>query len=158
MQPRHRFIFLLNSAQRRLQQWIALQQAEAASGGVPAPSPAQAAVLFVLTKNDGCTMGELAQTLDLGPSAMSGLIQRMETMGWVLRQPCPEDGRTQRVWLLPEGQAQMPALKRAMQGINGRLSEGFTEQELDIVARWLEHIQQLDAPVDRTTNDPHEKA
>ncbi len=141
---RPRFIALLNSAQRRLQQWIALQQAEAAAAGVVPPSPAQAGVLFTLAQADGQTMGELATALDLAPSAMSGLVQRLEALGWVARHADAHDGRTLRVWLLPAGQAQLPALKKALQRINARLAEGFTEAELAVVARWLAHVQRLD--------------
>jgi DNA-binding MarR family transcriptional regulator len=141
---RPRFIHLLNSAQRRLQQWIALQQSLATADGVVPPSPAQAGVLFALAQADGQTMGELATTLDLAPSAMSGLVQRMEALGWVARHADEHDGRTLRVWLLPAGQAQLPALKKALQRINNRLAEGFTEDELAVVARWLTHVQRLD--------------
>ena len=84
-----RLIYLLNSAQRRLQQFIAAEQERAARAGTGAPSPAQSGVLFVLAKEDGATMGRLAEVLDLAPSAMSGLVQRMEAQHWVerLRQP-----------------------------------------------------------------------
>jgi DNA-binding MarR family transcriptional regulator len=144
MQNKPRLIFLLNSAQRRLQQWMA-QQTEAASGLTrQAPTPAQSGVVFALTKADGATMGELAQLLDLAPSAVSGLVQRMEALGWVARQPCPEDGRTQRVWLRPAGQKLLPLLRQATTRINARLTEGFSEEELRTVARWLTHVQQLD--------------
>jgi len=142
---RHRFIYLLNSAQRRLQQWIALQHAQAAADGEVPPSPAQAGVLFALAKADGLTMGELATMLDLAPSAMSGLVHRLEAPGWVARHPDEHDGRTQRVWLQPAGQAQLPVLKKALQRINARLNEGFTEAELAVVARWLAHVQHLDS-------------
>lgn len=143
---KHRFIFLLNSAQRRLQQWIGVQQAEAAREGFTAPSPAQGGVLFFLAREDGATMGQLAEALDLAPSAVSGLIQRMEALDWVTRHPCPQDGRTQRVWLRPAGQAQQGPLREAMVRINARLTAGFTEAELQTVARWLTHVQQLDSP------------
>jgi DNA-binding MarR family transcriptional regulator len=148
MATRPRLIFLLNSAQRRLQQWIAVQQAHASSTGATVPSPAQSGVLFVLAKADGATMGHLAQALDLAPSAVSGLVQRMEALGWVQRQPCPQDGRTQRVWLCPAGQVQLPVLKQAMQRINARLFAGFSDDELATVARWLNHVQQLDTNQD----------
>lgn len=139
-----RLIFLVNSAQRRLQQWIGVQQSHAARDGVIAPTAAQSGVLFALAKEDGATMGHLATALDLAPSAVSGLIQRMEAMDWVMRQPCPDDGRTQRVWLLPMGHDQLGPLKEAMTRINRQLSQGFTEAELQTVARWLTHVQQLD--------------
>ena len=146
MADRPRLIFLLNSAQRRLQQWMTAQQAWAtgASGGCSAPTPAQSGVLFVLAKADGATMGQLAESQDLAPSAVSGLIQRMEALHWVQRRPCPDDARTQRVWLLDAGRTQLPALKQALKRINARLYEGFSDEELHTVARWLRHVQHLD--------------
>ena len=143
MADRPRLIFLLNSAQRRLQQWMTAQPAWPVSGG-GAPTSAQAGVLFALAKTDGITMGELADALDLAPSAVSGLIQRMEALHWVQRRPGPDDARTQRVWLLDAGRAQLPALKQALQHVNARLYEGFTDEELHTVARWLRHVQHLD--------------
>ncbi len=150
MAAKPRLVFLLNTAQRRLQQWITAQHANApASTASDAPTAPQGGVLFVLAKADGATMGQLAQALDLAPSAMSGLIQRMESLGWVARHACPEDARTQRVWLTPAGQAQLPALRQAMTRINARLTAGFSEAELQTVARWLTHVQQLGAPDDQ---------
>lgn len=146
MADRPRLIFLLHSAQRRLQQWMTAQQAWAADAGGSgsAPTSAQSGVLFVLAKTDGATMGQLAESLDLAPSAVSGLIQRMEALHWVQRRPCPNDARTQRVWLLDAGRTQLPALKQALKRINARLSEGFSDEELHTVARWLRHVQHLD--------------
>ena len=144
MQSKPRLIFLLNSAQRRLQQWMAQQTEAASCQDQQSPTPAQSGVVFALTKADGATMGELAQVLDLAPSAVSGLVQRMEALDWVARQPCPADGRTQRVWLRPAGQKLLPLLRQATTRINARLTEGFSEEELRTVARWLTHVQQLD--------------
>lgn len=144
MQNKPRLIFLLNSAQRHLQQWIAQQTEAASRQGQQMPTPAQSGVVFALAKSDGATMGELAQALDLAPSAVSGLIQRMEALDWVSRLPCPDDGRTQRVWLLPAGQQLLPLLRQATKRINTRLTEGFTDDELQTVARWLSHVQHID--------------
>lgn len=143
-----RLVYLLNTAQRRLQQWLGSLQAEAAqiAGAGTVPTPAQGGALFVLAKQDGATMGELALALDLVPSAVSGLVQRMEAFDWVLRRPCPQDARTQRVWLLPAGQAQLAPLRLAMTRINRELTRGFTEAELQTVARWLTQVQQLGLP------------
>lgn len=135
-----RLIFLLNTAQRRLQQWIAAEQGIADNSGI-APTPAQGTVLFILTRTDGATMGELARELDLAPSAISGLVQRMEAAGWVQRRSCDLDARTQRVWLQPAGAAHLPALRQSLARINARLTRGFTSAELDTVARWLEQVR-----------------
>lgn len=149
-----RLIFMLNSAQRRLQQWISLQHAASAQTNAPAPTPAQSGVLFVLAKTDGATMGQLASALDLAPSAVSGLIQRMEALSWVARRACPDDARTQRVWLKDAGAEQLPLLRYAMQHINQSVCAGFSDAELQTVARWLTHVQQLS--VDGDAKTPHD--
>lgn len=143
-----RLVYLLGSARRRLQQWIAAQQERAALSGARPPTPAQAGVLFVLARSGGVAMGQLAEALDLAPSATSGLAQRMEALGWVARRPSPHDARTLQLWLLPAGQAPAPGLRTATQYINQRLTAGFTDAELHTVARWLERI--------KTLGDPHD--
>lgn len=74
---------------------------------------------------------------------MSGLVQRMEALAWVARRADPDDGRGQRVWLLPDGAAQLPALRKALARINERLTAGFGTAELHVVGRWLEHVKTL---------------
>jgi DNA-binding MarR family transcriptional regulator len=151
---RPRLIFLLNSAQRRLQQWMGEQQAQVTAGGSASPTAAQGGALFVLARQDGATMGQLADALDLAPSAVSGLVQRLEALDWVTRQPCPQDARTQRVWLRPSGRAQLPPLREAIARVNAQLTAGFSEAELQTVARWLTHVQQLRP--DPSSEAPHD--
>lgn len=152
MTSRPRLIFLLNSAQRRLQQWLAAQQLEASGDALHTPSPAHSGVLFALDKADGATMGELALALDLAPSAVTGLIQRMEAMDWVRRKSCQNDARTQRVWLTPAGRKQLPSLYQALRHVNARLTEGFSEGELHTIARWLRHVRQIEKSTDQDNN------
>lgn len=141
-----RLIFLLNAAQRRLTQRVAAEQQDQARalprGQQTAPTPAQGGLLFVLKEQDGRTMGELAQALDLANSATTGLVQRCEALGWVQRLACPADARTQRVWLRDEGRTLLPLLKASVQRLNQQLTLGFTADELATVERWLRHVQQ----------------
>lgn len=148
-----RLIILLTSAQRRLQAWIATEQVRAADTLGSAPSPAQGGVLFLLAEQDGRTMGELAAALDLAPSAMTGLVQRMEVAGWVQRRVCEHDTRVQRVWMGEAGRAAVLPLAQATRRIQQRLAAGFTDDELQTVARWLRHVQQLGDPPQEV---PHE--
>lgn len=140
---RPRLVFLLNSAYRGLQVRIGAAQARAASTLGQAPSAAQGGVLFLLAERDGRTMGELATALDLAPSALTGLVQRMEAAGWIERRPCDRDTRSQRAWLLDAGRAALPPLRRATRRIQHDLADGFTDTELQTVARWLRHVRQL---------------
>ena len=131
----HRLVFLLNVAQRRLQRWGA---ARTEANGVTA---AQSGLLFILGQRDGVLMGEAGAALDLGPPGISGLVDRMIAAKLVKRQADPDDGRAWRLWLTPTGRAALARTKIGLVEINARLSEGFTEAEIDVVARWLASFQ-----------------
>ena len=137
MNPRreHRLVFLLNVAQRRLQRWIAAQTERS---GVTA---AQSGLLFVLGQRDGVLMGEAGAALDLGPAGISGLADRMTAANMIRRRADPDDGRAWRLWLTPAGRAALAQSKAGLVEINARLTDGFTEAEIDVVARWLASLQ-----------------
>ena len=131
----HRLVFLLSVAQRRLQRWMA---SRTQSGGVTA---AQSGLLFILGQRDGVLMGEAGAALDLGPPGISGLVDRMTAASLIKRRADPDDGRAWRLWLTPAGRAAMAQSKAGLVEVNARLTEGFTEAEIDVVARWLTSMQ-----------------
>ena len=131
----HRLVFLLSVAQRRLQRWIA---AQAQDGGVTA---AQSGLLFVLGQRNGVLMGEAGTALDLGPPGISGLVDRMAAADLITRRADPDDGRAWRLWLTPAGRAALAQSKACLAEVNCRLTEGFTEAEIDLVVRWLTGLQ-----------------
>jgi len=130
-----RLVFLLTVAQRRLQRWMA---ARAHVGGVTA---AQSGLLFIVGQRDGALMGEAGAALDLGPPGISGLVDRMTAANLIKRRADPDDGRAWRLWLTPAGRAAMAQSKAGLAEVNARLTEGFSEAEIDIVARWLTTMQ-----------------
>jgi DNA-binding MarR family transcriptional regulator len=65
-------------------------------------SAMQAKVLLQLAA-DGATMRALASQLQYDASNLTGLVDRLEAMGAVRRQPHPEDRRVKRVELTAEG-------------------------------------------------------
>jgi DNA-binding MarR family transcriptional regulator len=131
----HRLVFLLNVAQRRLQRWMA---ARAQASGVTA---AQSGLLFILGQRDGVLMGEAGAALDLGPPGISGLVDRMTAASLIKRRSDPDDGRAWRLWLTPAGRAAMAQSKAGLTEVKVRLTEGFTEAEINVVARWLTTMQ-----------------
>jgi DNA-binding MarR family transcriptional regulator len=130
-----RLVFLLNVAQRRLQRWMA---ARTQHNGVTA---AQSGLLFVLGQRDGVLMGEARVALDLGPPGISGLVDRMTAANLIRRRVDPEDGRAWRLWLTPAGRAALAQSKAGLAEINARFTDGFTQAEIDVVARWLTTMQ-----------------
>ncbi|MCO5397438.1 MarR family winged helix-turn-helix transcriptional regulator [Ralstonia soli] len=132
--PDRRLVYLINVGQRRLQRWIQTRTGE----GVTA---AQSGLLFFLEKNDGALMREAGAALDLGPSAMSGLVDRTADAGLIERRPDAEDGRAWQLWLTPAGRAALAETRNGLTELNARLTEGFTDAEIDTVARWLASLQ-----------------
>ena len=137
MSPRRepRLVFLLTVAQRRLQRWMA---ARAQRSGVTA---AQSGLLFILGQRDGVLMGEAGAALDLGPPGISGLVDRMAAADLIKRRADPDDGRAWRLWLTPAGRTALAQEKAGLVEVNARLTEGFSEAEIDVVARWLTSLQ-----------------
>jgi DNA-binding MarR family transcriptional regulator len=129
-----RLIFLLNVAQRRLQRFVAAQ----AKGGA---TPAQSGLLFVLGKRDGVLLGEAGAALDLGMPGISGLADRMVEAGLIEKRADPNDGRAWRLWLTQAGRKALARTKAGVAELNARLTEGFSDAEIDIVARWLVSVQ-----------------
>ena len=128
-------MFLLNVAQRRLQRHVAVRSGDS---GVTA---AQSGLLFVLGQRDGVPMGEAAAALDLNPPGISGLVDRMTAARLIERRADPEDGRAWRLWLTSAGRAAMAQTKAELARINARLTEGFSDAEIEVVARWLASFQ-----------------
>ena len=102
---------------------------------------AQSGLLFILGQRDGALMGEAGAALDLGPPGISGLVDRMTAANLIRRRADPDDGRAWRLWLTPAGRAALAQSKAGLTEINARLTDGFTEAEIDIVARWLTGLQ-----------------
>jgi len=131
--PDRRLIYLLNVAQRRVQRFVAGRRSGA--------TPAQSGLLFVLGKQDGLLMGEAGAALDLGLPGISGLAERMAEAGLIKKRGDPADGRAARLWLTGAGRKQLARAKTGAADINARLMDGFSDTEIDIVARWLKAVQ-----------------
>jgi DNA-binding MarR family transcriptional regulator len=132
--PGHRLIYLLNVAQRRLQRF-------AASRSPDGITPAQIGLLFVLDKEDGVSMSEAGAALDLGPAGISGLVDRMAAAKLVERRADAADGRAWRIHLTAKGRVMRARAKAETAELNARLTDGFSREEIDIVARWLFSFQ-----------------
>jgi DNA-binding MarR family transcriptional regulator len=138
---RPRFVHLLNRAQRALQRWIELRP-EAWAG----ISAAQVGLLFVLRARQGepAAVGEIAAELGVAPAAVTNLSKRMQAAGMVERVGDARDARLTRLQMTAAGAAAGARAGEVLVELNARLSEGFTQEELQTVARWLEQAASLE--------------
>lgn len=143
--PAPRFVFLLNRAHRAIQRWV--ENRPDAWEGI---SSAQVGLLFFLESHTDATIGEMAQALKVAPAAMTNLSKRMQTAGLVERTSDERDGRMTRLRLTAHGVQASVHARRVLQGLNGQLTQGFSDTELLVVARWLEQAALLEEGRHRT--------
>jgi DNA-binding MarR family transcriptional regulator len=60
-------------------------------------------VLAYLSRYDGISQSDLAESLEIGRAALGGLVDRLEAMGLVRRAPHDSDRRAKLVYLTAEG-------------------------------------------------------
>lgn len=106
---------------------------------------AQLGAVFFLLTNDGCMLKELSVGLGLNNSAITTLVVRMEEAGLLNRVSCAIDGRSYRLYLTKKaksiGQKAIPLTKE----LNERLVQGFNDEEIDTVIRFLDSITSISA-------------
>ena len=61
--------------------------------------------LLALVRQRSCRQRDLAESCGLDPSAVVGLLNRLEARGWLRRRPDPRDRRAHRISLTPAGAA-----------------------------------------------------
>jgi DNA-binding MarR family transcriptional regulator len=135
MTERPLFYALLKAAQKRVERWV-----EAEASQIEGVTSAQAGLVLFLGRSDGAAIGDAAEALDVAPSAMTGLVDRMTRAGYVERRPDPTDGRGQRLYLTPQGWSARERAVALLDDLNHRMSDGLSAEDATIVARWLEAV------------------
>ena len=98
---------------------------------------AQASVLIYLGFHDGCGLSELSEGIGRNNPAVTGLIDRMEKSGLVIRTHGGMDGRRKCVKLTDEGWAKREQVREDFRMFNERLGKGLTQTEMDAVLKFL---------------------
>ena len=135
MEHDRRYMYLLSTAQKRLRRRLE-QQAESRAG----ISVVQAGALFALLRQDGLLSTELASQLDIAPSAMTGLADRMLRGGLVERRVDERDKRINRLWLTAHGREVALTAQGELGPLNQSLTQGFSDAEMAVVSRWLKAV------------------
>lgn len=106
-------------------------------------SGTQVVALFAIQNQEGCQLKDLSAQLQLKNSAITGLVGRMEENGLIQRQPCEQDGRSTRLYLSDKGKAVLAQAKPVLARVNNQLTRGFSNDELAVVARFLDHAASI---------------
>jgi len=107
-------------------------------------------VLWTLTRSGSMSLGDLAATLDVSPTNITGLVDHLERDGLVQRAPDPEDRRAIKATLSPLGRAKIAAIQKEMGSVRETILAGFTDEELkDLRHLCLKLIRNTHAKLDK---------
>ena len=113
-------------------------------------------IFFALCENEGCIMKDLAERLDMPKGTLSGLVARMESMGWIERADCPQDGRAYRLRLTRKARTMEASLRarhqRAMRILQAGLSAAEVGDLKRLLGRVLENLRRDQAPAGERTS------
>jgi MarR family transcriptional regulator, organic hydroperoxide resistance regulator len=123
-----RLIFLIFTAQNKLRTYLnnALVAANVRVTFV------QAGILFLLKQSNGRTMSDLSQLIGVDNSTLTGLVDRLEKVGFVARQASPTDRRSLLIQVTPEGIAEGDKAKMIIKRVNEEIKTGFPPEEMEI--------------------------
>ena len=132
----NKLFYLINRVQQALYKDVD-RQAKKALG----VTSAQAGALFHLQKRNGCLQVELGDALGLGKAATSGMVDRLEKNGLVKKVPSQTDNRGHRVLITALGLEVMLQARPLLERTNLLLEDGFTDDELSVVRRYLSTVE-----------------
>jgi DNA-binding MarR family transcriptional regulator len=122
-----RFIFLISKVCQKL--IINLQKAFSESG--VEVTPIQVMLLFFLQKNDGSSLTQISQGLMLENPTVTGLIDRLEKLGYVKRSDHPDDRRVYLIYLTEKGRKVANKALPIIKKLNEQIKEGYSKGEIE---------------------------
>lgn len=128
-----RLIFQFFRAQNKLKNYL---RSQLESAGVRI-TVIQAGILFLLRQKDGRTMTELSQELSTDNSAITGLADRLEKLGLIVRKTVPNDRRAYLIHITPDGLVEIEKAKAIVRRVNEEIKEGFSPEETEAFKRVL---------------------
>ena len=102
--------------------------------------PGQPRVLHALWKEDGLSQKQLGQELNIKPSTVTVMINRMEKAGLVKRMQDKEDLRVSKVYLEQKGIELKDDISEVGSKVNEMTFAGFSQQEKELMADFLQRI------------------
>ena len=127
------FYLINGSAKRASRFWKAAVSRFAVTG-------TQAITLIALMERDKQTAAELMERCNLDSATLSGLLDRLERDGFVLREKNASDGRSILVCLTDRGRTIGAGLTEAMVAANDELASRFSAEELIQLKALLQKI------------------
>jgi DNA-binding MarR family transcriptional regulator len=122
-----RLIFLISKVCQKL--IIKLQKAFSQSG--IEVTPIQVMLLFFLQRNGALSLTQISQGLMLENPTVTGLIDRLEKLGYVKRSDHPNDRRVYLVYVTDRGKRVADKALPIVKKLNEQIKEGYSMEEIE---------------------------
>ena len=94
-------------------------------------TPVQFAILNALIEDPGEDQVTLAAKVAFDAATFGSVIGRLESKGWVRREPDAVDRRRKLLWITPQGKEAAAQMKRAVNKVQGRIVAPLEPAERD---------------------------
>jgi DNA-binding MarR family transcriptional regulator len=146
--------------------WMALAERQHARNATALLAPLglhhrEFRLLAFLGRQDGLSVGELAEAAVLERSTVSKMLDRLEAEGWVERHGHPDDARRATLGLTAEGQSRLHAARPIVQSLFQRYQAGTTPAEhegfMQALRQYFERVQAARADAQTPAGRPRRR-
>jgi DNA-binding MarR family transcriptional regulator len=127
MSVEDRLIFLISKVYQKL---IINLQKSFSESRIEA-TPIQIMLLFFLQQNNGLSLTQISQGLMLENPTVTGLIDRLEKLGYVKRSDHPNDRRIYLVYLTGKGNKVAKKALPIVKKLNEEIKKGYSKEEVE---------------------------
>jgi DNA-binding MarR family transcriptional regulator len=110
----------------------------------------QAHLLHLISQNDGANQRDLAEQMDVRPSSMTEMLNKLERSGLIIRKQDEQDQRVMRIYLTETGQKSAAQAIGITGDYSGLLFNCLTEEEkiqmLAIIEKLCLNLETLATP------------
>ncbi len=104
-------------------------------------TPMQCLFMESLWEEDGLSVGEIGRRIALDTATLAGVLERLVTAGWVMRETDRDDGRVTRVALTEKARSAIPGLTEIIVKTNSELLSNFPREKKILLKRFLRDMR-----------------
>ena len=108
-------------------------------------APEQNLIMMLLWEKDGLTQNQIAETLGKDKTNIARMAANLESKGFIRRTGCPNDRRSLKLYLSPEGKALSEQVVPTLEGFNDLIWKGITKEEIvfleTILSKFNQNVQ-----------------
>lgn len=90
---------------------------------------------------EGVVSSTLARDIDVGKVTLSGIVDRLESAGYVFRRGDKKDKRAKRIFISAAGYALIEKMRDIIEPLNRRICDGMSDDEIRQTEEGLEKVK-----------------